>query len=215
MTQVATPYQAFARTAARRPDLVFALAPAVARLPWAPDGFRITYGEAAAQVAALQAGYASAGYGRGSRLAILMQNRPEFLLHWLALNAIGASIVPLNGDMRPDELRHQMVVSQAEAVIAVPGFDSVLAGVPDGVPVAGPDAPPPPARTRRAPLGGQADDEAALLFTSGSTGLPKACILSNFYFLNVAEWYVSMRGLGAMTPDSEVSLTPLDRKSVV
>ena len=209
MAQVSSPYQAFARTAARRPDLTFALAPASARLPWAPEGFRISYGEAAADVAALRAAYVAAGYGRGSRLALLMQNRPEFLLHWLALNAIGASIVPLNSDMRPDELRHQMTVSVAEAVIAVPGFDTLLAGVPEGIPVASPDAPPPAARAIRAPDGGHPEDEAALLFTSGSTGMPKACILSNHYFLNVAEWYVSMPGLGAMTPDAEVSLTPL------
>lgn len=206
----ATPYQAFAVTSARRPELVFALAPASARLPWAPDGFRMTYGAAAAEVARLRDRYGAAGYGRGSRIALLLQNRPEFLLHWLALNALGASIVPLNGDQRPDELRHQMIASQAEAVIAVAGHDRLLQhGMPPGVPVALPDAPPPAAATRRTPDGGHPGDEAALLFTSGSTGKPKACILSNFYFINVAQWYVTMPGVAAMQPDCEVSLTPL------
>jgi len=186
------------------------MAPAAARLPWAPEGFRITYGEAADKVTHLRHAFITAGYGRGSRIALLLQNRPEFLLHWLALNAIGASIVPLNGDMRPDELRYQINAAQAEAVIAVAGYERLLQdGVPDGVPVAAANGPPPAAVARRLPQGGNPDDEAALLFTSGSTGKPKACILSNAYFINVAQWYVTMSGVAAMQPDCEISLTPL------
>lgn len=207
---VATPYQAFYRTASRRSDLVFALAPASARLPWAPEGFQITYGQAMDAVTRLREGYVAAGYGRGSRIALLLQNRPEFLLHWLALNAIGASIVPLNGDMRPDEMRYQLLVSQAEVVIAASGTEHLVQEArPDGVVVSLADEPVPPAVIRRAPDGGHPQDEAALLFTSGSTGKPKACILSNAYFLNLAEWYVSMPGVAAMGNDREISLTPL------
>lgn len=44
-------------------------------------------------------------------MALLLENRPEFILHWLALNAIGASVAPLNGDMRPEELQHRLVTS--------------------------------------------------------------------------------------------------------
>lgn len=210
MSQVPSPFDAFARSAARLPAQDFVRAPASAALPWAPDGYAITYGEAARRVAALRDGYVAAGYGAGSRLALLLLNRPEFLLHWLALNAIGASVVPLNGDIRPDELRHQMSVSGAEAVITVPGFEALLAaGLPPGVPVGVFDTPPPPAATPRQARAGLPEDEAALLFTSGSTGKPKACILSNHYLINVAHWYVSMPGIAAMRPDCEVSLTPL------
>lgn len=198
------------RSAERAPDHACILAPASARLPWAPDGFRFSYADVAARVAVLRDAFVAAGYGRGSRVAVLMGNRPDFIVHWMAMNAIGASVVPINGDMRPDELRHQMVVSQAECVIAAAGHDGLLAaGVPDGVPVVAMDAPLPASRTPRAAGGGHADDESALLFTSGSTGKPKACILSNHYFLNVAAWYTSMPGVAAMEPGREVSLTPL------
>jgi len=210
MSSVTSPYDAFLRTASRRPELVFLRAPASAALPWAPEGFEITYGEAASKIAALRDAYVAAGYGARSRLALLLQNRPEFLFHWLALNAIGVSIVPLNGDMRPDELRHQIQVSNAEAVIAVPGFEAPLgAGLPAGVPVGLHDATPPPAAIPRSARDGAPDDEAALLFTSGSTGKPKACILSNHYFINLAEWYVAMQGIATTRPDCEVALTPL------
>ena len=206
---VTSPYQAFAASAARDPAAVFALAPASAGLPWAPDGFRLTYGEAAAAVAALIAACRAAGWGRGDRVALLLENRPAFLLHWLALNAIGVSAVPLNGAMKPAELAHQMRVSGAGAVIAAPGFADLLAEGAPGVPVAGEGEPPPAGPGARPPEGGGPQDEAALLFTSGSTGLPKACVLSNRYFINAAEWYVAMRGVAAMTPGAEVALTPL------
>lgn len=210
MDKVATPYQALMHSAGRTPGHPCIMAPASARLPWAPDGFSLIYAEVADRVETLRAALVAAGYGRGSRVAVLMGNRPDFILHWMALNAIGASVVPINGDMRPDELRHQMTVSQAECVITAPGFDTLLAqGVPGDVPVVAMGAPLPPARTPRAPDGGHGDDESALLFTSGSTGKPKACILSNHYFLNVADWYTAMPGVAAMVPGQEVSLTPL------
>ncbi len=88
-----TPYLAFSASAQQKPEHTFLRAPACADLPWAPLGFSISYGgEAAKQIDALSQSYAQAGYGRGSRVALLLENRPEFILHWLALNAIGASI---------------------------------------------------------------------------------------------------------------------------
>lgn len=205
-----SPYEVFAWRADQQPDIDFAAAPASARLPWAPDGYAITYGEALHEVRNLQDRYTAAGYGHGSRVALLLVNRPTFLLHWLALNAIGASIIPLNADLRPEELLHQLQVSGANAVIAVPGFEALLeAGVPAGVPVALVDEAPPQAKVRRVPRIASATDEAALLFTSGSTGKPKACILSNHYFMTLARWYLSLPGVSLAGNEVPVALTPL------
>ena len=52
------------------------------------------------------------------------------------------------------------------------------------------DEPPP------APPAGNAS-ECALLYTSGTTGQPKGCLLSNFYFLNVGQRYLDEGGLCA------------------
>ena len=60
-TDAASPYAAFAAQARMRPDAVFLAAPASAELPYAPDGFRYTYGEGARHIEALRATYAAAG----------------------------------------------------------------------------------------------------------------------------------------------------------
>ncbi len=105
-----SPYEAFAATAARLPDAPFLIAPASAQLPLRagrlPDFLRFLK----ADVERLRAEYAAAGYGHGARVALLLENRPVFFVHWLALNALGVVIVPLNPDMRPDEVTYQLEV---------------------------------------------------------------------------------------------------------
>ena len=66
----------------------------------------------------------------------------------------------------------------------------------------------PPARQRAA----QAPDapaECALLYTSGTTGKPKGCILSNDYFLRCGRWYTAIGGLCALRIGEERLITPL------
>src|SRR3989454_6787564 len=45
----------------------------------------------------------------------------------------------------------------------------------------------------------------ALLYTSGTTGKPKGCLLSNFYFLNVGRRYIAEGGLCALREGEERS----------
>src|SRR4029077_14067567 len=54
-----------------------------------------------------------------------------------------------------------------------------------------------------------APDECALLYTSGTTGKPKGCLLSNFYFLNVARRYLGEGGLCEVREGEERLITPL------
>lgn len=207
-----SPFDAFQASLMRdggtRPMLIL---PAAANLPYAQGGLRLTYGQIGEAVDQLITQLSSAGYGAGSRVALILENRPEFFIHWLALNAVGASIVPINAEMRPDELAHQMKIAKPDLMITLPQhMPLVEGGCPADLPRAVTGAPLPSAQNpRKAAIMRDPQAECALLFTSGSTGKPKGCMLSNHYFLNVGLWYTQMAAKAAPMPDQVISLTPL------
>src|SRR5438876_53011 len=101
-----TVFEAFLDSATAAPGNAFLAVPPGPS--YAPQGAEISYGEAKAEVARLAALYRAAGYGHGHRVAVLLENRPQHFLHLLALNAIGASQVPINPDYSHDEMLYQM-----------------------------------------------------------------------------------------------------------
>jgi acyl-coenzyme A synthetase/AMP-(fatty) acid ligase len=67
---------------------------------------------------------------------------------------------------------------------------------------------------RLAPGGGgvgkpDVETECALLYTSGTTGRPKGCVLPNEYFLWAGRWYAEVGGLCSVKPGEDRLLTPL------
>ena len=201
-----TVYDAFAAAVARHgPRPLLAALPETARAHGIPSG-EITYAEAAASVGALRDAYAVAGYGAGHRVALLLENRPAMVLHFLALNALGASIVPVNPDLRAAELEYLLGHAEPALAVAIPSRrDDLRAAGP--MPVIGPDDPPSPIDRARGEPDGRT--EAALLYTSGTTGRPKGCVLSNDYVLGCGRWYVGMGGHCALREGRERMMTPL------
>ena len=211
-----TVFDAFMATAQAAPDNVFLCAPPAAGRAYHPDGVELTYGQTRDAVLKLRDGYAAAGYGHGHRVAVLLENRPEFFFHYLALNALGCSIVPVNPDYRHDEMLYQMEHSEADLAIVISGrvsdVDTVarartkpLAVIDaERMPAALPK--PGPAPRRGAP---GLDTETSLLYTSGTTGRPKGCILTNFYYLNAGAWYRDLGGRITIEPGRERFLNPL------
>jgi acyl-CoA synthetase (AMP-forming)/AMP-acid ligase II len=174
-----------------------------------PSG-EIAYAEAAHRIAALQLAYRLAGYGAGHRVGLLLENRPDFIFHWFALNGLGAGIVPINPDLRAAELEYLVAHSEMVAAVAIPARQDDLRRAAAGrrLPVFGPGDAPPPAPFPGGPPGGP-ESECALLYTSGSTGLPKGCIASQEYVLECGRFYVSLGGLCEIRKGVERMLTPL------
>lgn len=211
-----TPFEALEQAARARPEAEFLHVPASATRAYAPAAISLTYGAALAQVEALALRYAKARIGPGMRVALLLENRPAFFLHWFALNAVGACVVPVNPDYRESELAY--LLSHSEAVLAV-GLTERLAALRAAAAL-GPGTPVVDADSVAGGLSGLAlpvaqaaargrAAECALMYTSGTTGRPKGCLLGNEYFLCMGLRYLNRRGYVQLEPGRSRVLTPL------
>ena len=209
-----TVYAAFAEAARAAPDNDFLVIPPSAAKPYAPDGLSLSYAQAFERIEARRAQYAEAGYRHGHRVALLLENRPAFLEHWLALNALGVSVVPINPYYQAGEMRYLLDHSDAALGVALGQRVDELARAAGNIgrtlPVideATADVPPPALPATGGEPGPHS--ECGLLYTSGTTGRPKGCMLSNQYYLMVGRWYVEQGGPCAIEPGAERMLTPL------
>jgi acyl-CoA synthetase (AMP-forming)/AMP-acid ligase II len=161
----------------------------------------------------LAAGWRAGGFGPGDRVGLALMNRPDFLFHWFALNACGASVVPVNPGLRSAELEYLIGHSEMRAAVAVPARAPDLAtaarSIGRGLLVLEPEGAP-PAAARASAKALDADAECAVLYTSGTTGRPKGCVLANEYFLHSGDWYADLGGLIDLKEEpAERMLTPL------
>ncbi len=171
-----------------------------------------SYARAAAETERVQRRYAAAGYGPGHRIGLMLENRPEVFFHWFALNALGIGVVPLNVDLRPAELDY--LITHSELCLAV-GSAARLRGLQDAasrtgacaVAVVDAAAMPPAPHPAQGSIG--PGTECALLYTSGTTGKPKGCVLSNAYFMRCGSWYATLDGLCALRDGEERLISPL------
>ena len=204
----------FERAAAEYAERDYLHVPLDACRAYSAEPITLRYGQARERVSALAAALRAAGYGAGHRVAIALDNRPEFFEYFLALNSLGASLVPLNAAMSGKEIH--FVLEHSDAALVVTHADhaahvrsSLPAAVPLHVACAGPAAhagsetlPPP---RKAAAEGG----EAALLYTSGTTGKPKGCVLTNAYFLEAGRLYTSLGGYCRFDGADDRLATPL------
>ncbi len=133
------------------------------------------------------------GVKQGDRVAIAMRNYPEWIMSYMALNALGAVVVPLNAWWKGEELHYALTDSGAKLVIADArrlehiepfkedlGLTTILAREEsDGADhsfealLAACDDETPPS------IDVHTDDDFCVMYTSGSTGTPKGVVLTH------------------------------------
>jgi long-chain acyl-CoA synthetase len=205
---------------------------ALARPPRAPflrakqgGGYQdVTAGDFSRQGEALAASLAALGVRQGDRVAILSENRPEWLLSDYALVRLRAVSVPLHATLPVAQVQailrdagtHLILVSTASQREKV-GRPSWLTR-PPAVIVFEPAAARPGdrvladllTRTESHPRAGEepkADDLATLIYTSGTTGEPKGVMLTHG---NLAANLVALQALAPLGPaDVALSFLPL------
>ncbi len=197
-------------------DQPFLAVPANDARGYLRSGFEISYSEAGKRIEELAAIYREAGYGLGHRVATLLENRPEYVLHKLALNSIGVCCVPINPDYRTGEIAYLLEHSEPELVVVLAERERQLMDastqsarrprvvVSDEFAVGTAKAARPARGAEPVP-----DTPASILYTSGTTGPPKGCALSHGYEVASGAWYASLGGLAGLRTREDRIYNPL------
>jgi crotonobetaine/carnitine-CoA ligase len=164
------------------------------------EGREVTFAAFEAQVGRLAAGLADAGLGPGDRLVVFMRNSLACLHTWFAANRLGAVWAPVNTEFRGLTLGHVVELADPRVVVVDADLLAPLHAVlrqrslspqlflnpVDGFPADGRPLDELYAGDPVQPVAARFSDLAALLFTSGTTGRSKACMLSHQYFVTQA-----------------------------
>ena len=183
------------------------------------DDGDLTFAETERRVDALAAGLAGLGVSCGELVPVLLPNGADFVVTWLALCRLGAVATLVNTALRGPALAHALDLTTAGLVVVhdslVPSLDPIVAEGTDlarAVVVGGPDG----SRRELAAAGVEVVDDASLagvagsplpppthtvtdpamvLFTSGTTGPSKGCVLSHRYAVRQAQLMIEHFGL--------------------
>ena len=162
----------------------------------------------------------SMGVKKGDKVNLHLTNCPEFLFTWWAAAKIGAVTVPTNPLSPPDELSYP--VQHSESVISVtqpdllPTVEAIRDSCPDlrQVVLCGADEAPSGVVPFSELVEGQPDeldkvplvpeDEAAIMYTSGTTSRPKGVLVTHANYIWVGE---VVSKLMRLTPDDRQLVT--------
>jgi acyl-CoA synthetase (AMP-forming)/AMP-acid ligase II len=164
---------------------------------------RYSYGQANALVNQHAAAYRAIGIGHGDVVALVMENRPEFLWHVFGLHKLGAIASLINTNLQGEPLAHAVRICAPKHIVVgseiwsrfAPVIDAIGSGTREmldvdldmdepahadaslwSVRLAGRSTDDP------SELVATLDSQAAFIYTSGTTGLPKAAIVKHERF---------------------------------
>ncbi|MDZ7669760.1 MAG: long-chain-acyl-CoA synthetase [Gammaproteobacteria bacterium] len=174
------------------------------------EGQRITWQELNALANRYARVFQAQGLQRGDAVSVFMENRIEFLATCIGLNKLGVTAGLINTNLRGRPLTHCVQVTESTKCVFGEELADAMAEVKDELPLAEgedffwvpdrsggtPETAPDNWSQNLAALADQAGDEnlaetgevllgdnAFYIFTSGTTGLPKAAVLSNRRYL--------------------------------
>ncbi|MBQ9993416.1 MAG: acyl--CoA ligase [Clostridia bacterium] len=133
----------------------------------------------------------SQGYGKGSKVAVLLMNCLEWLPIYFGVLKTGAVVVPMNYRYTADEIKYCLELSESDVLVFGPEFIGRVEEISDRIPTVGDlyyvgENCPTFSKSYDKMIGYMSiddpainitdDDDAAIYFSSGTTGFPKAIL---------------------------------------
>jgi len=175
---------------------------------------RISYAELRERVERASAMLAELGLTRGDRVALLSRNRPEYLEVELAAANLGVITACLNWRLSPRELGYCIDLVSPKLLVVEPDLALAANEAASDDPsrktiVLGADYERLLARHEdRTPLiAAESEDGLVILYTSGTTGLPKGAVVSHRAMIARALVFTSELGIGV--DDAFVAWAPM------
>jgi long-chain acyl-CoA synthetase len=175
----------------------------------------LSWSECRTRVLRIGAALVAEGVGPGEAVVLLSENRLEWILADLGIQAAAGVTVPVYPTSTPETIAK--IVANCQARLAIVGATKLAASLPSGVKVVEMDrelarwmASEPPAEAsaeldrRLAAL--KPSDVASIIYTSGTTGDPKGVVLPHSNFVRMAR--ASLEDFSVGPEDSFLSFLP-------
>ncbi len=185
------------------------------------EGVRLTYRELNDRVNRFANALTGMGYQKGERLTILAENTHKYLEVYFAAAKLGMSVTPLNFRLSDTEIEHIVIDSEALCLLAADGYEERAWGLKDSLPgikdcitldnpaegyhfyedlLQGASAQEPDVHVDE-------DEMAVLMYTGGTTGLPKGVMMSHRNIMTAIT--AATMGLGFTKNDATCFILPL------
>jgi len=156
--------------------------------------------------------FQAAGFQPGDTISLLLDNRPEYVAIWLGMVKAGIVVALLNYNLRDKPLVHSITIANSKAIVVGADFNDVYLSIQDQldsikmyafdygtegeIPAGSINLDAAMKDASSAPLSGPPignyADKMLYIFTSGTTGLPKAAVIrhSRFAFFVIGASYM-------------------------
>ncbi|WP_458877298.1 class I adenylate-forming enzyme family protein [Arenibacterium sp. CAU 1754] len=183
------------------------------------DDTRMTYAQFDEEVGRVAAGLAAQGVAQGDRVAMLLGNGVPFVVLTFAAARLGAVTVPLSIRDQMPGIRHALLNSDAIALVVEAEFADLVPR-PDETPnlkrrisVGQAEGFADYEDLRRSdpltkPVDVSEDEVATILYTSGTTGVPKGAMLTGLGIVHSATNFVTTMQLGPS--DKTIVVVPMN-----
>ncbi|EDO43421.1 predicted protein [Nematostella vectensis] len=157
--------------------------------------------------------FKSQGYAKGDVIALILENRPEFILIWLGLSKIGVISALINTNLHQDSLLHCISAANSKAIIFGSNFADSVVEIQDklpenmlfychgnngnsAIPAVSLDQTLRDSSPKKAVHSHQKShlDVLMYIYTSGTTGLPKAALIRNSRYFMATGLYPLLGG---------------------